>query len=63
MMTRGDFIRPWSVDSRGITVPEVNAWREGAILTGGEFGLSLPPTVVMMDPSDPRTWRRPVRWT
>lgn len=25
--------------------------------------LTLPPVMTVMDPSDPRTWRRPVRFT
>ena len=46
-------------------------WTRGVLLTANTPGLSLPSAggPVMggygyaMDPSDPQTWRRPVRWT
>ena len=46
-------------------------WTRGALLTTNPPGLGLPDVggVVMggygyaMDPSDPKTWRRPVRFT
>lgn len=44
-------------------VPHVPGWRAGAIQGAGEVRFIPPPPVVMMDPSDKRTWRRPVRWT
>lgn len=31
--------------------------------SGDVFPLHLPPLAVAMDPSDKRTWTRPVRWT
>jgi hypothetical protein len=37
--------------------------RKGALRGAGAVPLNLPVPVVMMDPSDKRTWTRPVRWT
>lgn len=37
--------------------------RQGALRGSGAVPLNLPPLVVAMDPSDKRTWSRPVRWT
>lgn len=47
----------------GMLVPPVQAWRGNYILYGGRLPIGLPPYNVAMDPSDPRTWRRPVRFT
>jgi hypothetical protein len=48
-------------------------WARGSIYTAGSLGLTLPSVGGLggpaegfgyaMDPSDPKTWRRPVRWT
>lgn len=49
------------------TPPVPHVWmddRTAQLETSGDvFPLRLPPMAVAMDPSDKRTWRRPVRWT
>lgn len=63
MWTRGDLQRNWGVHDDGITVaPEVAPARP-AVIRGGPVSLNLPAVNTPMDPSDPRTWRRPVRFT
>jgi hypothetical protein len=37
--------------------------RKGALRGAGAVPLNLPRPVIAMDPSDPRTWTRPVRRT
>lgn len=37
--------------------------RQGALQGSGAVPLNLPLPVIEMDPSDKRTWTRPVRWT
>jgi hypothetical protein len=70
VFTRGLMTRNWRPDSTiaGITgASTVTSWARGTLLTGGVQPLKLPPGSsgfgYAMDPSDPRTWRRPVRWT
>lgn len=63
MMTRQVHRRNWGISAAGITVHPPAGWYQGAIETRGELPLRLPPPVVQMDPSDPTTWRRPVRHT
>ena len=72
MWTRGRLSRNWAPDTLtgGLagqsTVPH-GQWYRGVMLTGGVQPLRLPPGSsgfgFAMDPSDPSTWRRPVRWT
>lgn len=53
------------------TMGPCGRWTRGVLLTGTLPTMTLPSPggVVMggygyaMDPSDPQTWRRPVRWT
>ena len=63
LFTRGTLTRNWGVHATGITVPPANAWNPGPIVRGRSVGLTLPPATIAMDPSDRRTWTRPVRWT
>ena len=48
-------------------VPGANGWILTALLPGGEAPIMLPQPrsggYVAMDPSNPKTWHRPVRWT
>lgn len=72
MWTRGRLRRTYS-DARpdpGMLVSSnvpAGAWFRGRLHTGGVEGLRLPPGGTGFgfahDPSDPKTWRRPVRWT
>ena len=68
MFTRGLLTRSWSLGERGqIMVPEINQWTRTELCRGGSQGLTMPDDAAgagyAMDPSDPRTWRQPVRWT
>lgn len=48
------------------TPPHPHVWvdtRQGALRGSGAIPLNLPRPVIEMDPSDQRTWTRPVRWT
>jgi hypothetical protein len=47
----------------GALVPPVQQWKGNYILYGSRLPIALPPYNMAMDPSDPRTWRRPVRFT
>lgn len=63
MITRTGFARQWGVHDHGITVaPEVHPERP-PLQRGGRIPLGLAPLHVAMDPSDPKTWRKPVRFT
>jgi len=68
MWTRGILTRNWSVSPSGLNAPRANAWERGELVRGGVAAVTLPPGPgngygYAMDPSNPRTWRRPVRWT
>lgn len=63
MWTRGDLKRNWSINQFGMTAPAVCCWKKGRLIRSGTQPLSLPPYGWAMDPSDPNTWRRPVRFT
>lgn len=64
MFTRGRLVRHrWGRAGIGMGVPHVHGWRNGMVVGAGAVPLVLPPPVVMMDPSDRRTWTRPVRWS
>lgn len=46
--------------------PVPHVWhdpRQGALQGSGPIPFRLPPFIPAMDPSDKRTWTRPVRWT
>jgi hypothetical protein len=46
------------------TPPVPHVWRDTRTLQGsGAIPFNLPPLSVAMDPSDKRTWSRPVRFT
>jgi hypothetical protein len=52
----------------GIITPDANGWHRGQLLRAGTTQITVPPGPgpgygYAMDPSDPRTWRRPVRFT
>lgn len=46
-----------------MTCPPVNCWRGSPMIKSGTTPMMLPPYGYAMDPSDPATWRRPVRFT
>jgi hypothetical protein len=68
MWTRGRLSRNFDVGPTGLTTPRANAWERGTLVRGGAASVELPPGPgtgygYAMDPSNPRTWRRPVRFT
>lgn|GEM_PF-3853598 len=63
MITRPGFTRNWGVAPGAVTVPAVNGYRTGPILTGATQALRLAAPAVARDPSDRTTWRRGVRFT
>ena len=79
MITRQwGFPRLWRPSAPGSgmqcqTMGPTGYWRRGSLIVGGAQPLMLPPAGpdgqlmpgygYAMDPSDPKTWRQPVRWT
>lgn len=63
LWTRGNLTRTWGVHDTGITTHPAAGWNPGPLLRGGPISILLPPAKIEMDPSDPRTWQRPVRYT
>lgn len=63
MWTRGTLRRNWGVHPSGITVAPTVAPARPPVIRTGPIPLNLPARRIQMDPSDPTTWRKPVRFT